>query len=179
MNIQSANNWQHIWPNIEESINQKLQREMEEIHKTQQQKIKTLSKTKTTDTKNKDNSYPRVVNTTDTQFTEEEIYLLNKGLQYNLHHKQKNWIETLGLEAETAINNLDPAEKQYFRHAVAKTFIKITQKNKHNSDTHNNRNNKEWKIIRNIKKKLTENNLTMTKADKGKTTVILTLTRYE
>jgi hypothetical protein len=33
--------------------------------------------------------------------------------------------------------------------------------------------------IRNIKKKLTENNLTLTKADKGKTTVILTLTEYE
>jgi hypothetical protein len=60
---------------------------MEEIHKTQQQKIQTLSKT--TDTKNKDNSYPRVVNTTDTQFTKEKIHLLNKGLQYNLHHKQK------------------------------------------------------------------------------------------
>jgi hypothetical protein len=88
--IQSGNNWQHIWPNIEQSINQKLQREMVEIHKTQQQKIQTLSKTKTTDTRNNDNSYPRVVNTTDTQFTKEDIHLLHKGLQYNLHHKQKN-----------------------------------------------------------------------------------------
>jgi hypothetical protein len=43
-----------------------------EIHKTQQQKIQTLSKTKTTDTKNNDNSNSRVVNTTDTQFTKEE-----------------------------------------------------------------------------------------------------------
>jgi hypothetical protein len=33
--------------------------------------------------------------------------------------------------------------------------------------------------IRNIKKKLTENNLTIAKADKGKTTVILTLTECE
>jgi hypothetical protein len=168
MHIQSASNWQHIWHNIEQSINQKLQREMVEIHKTQQQKIQTLSKTKTTDTKNKDNSYPGVVNTTDTQFTKEEIHLLNKGLQYNLHHKQKNWIET-------ALNNLDIAEQQYYRHAVGKTLIKITQKNEHNSDTHN----KEWKAIRNIKKKLTENNLTITRADKGKTTVILILTKYE
>jgi hypothetical protein len=35
------------------------------------------------------------------------------------------------------------------------------------------------RTIRNIKKKLTENNLTITKACKGKTTVILTLTEYE
>jgi CRISPR/Cas system-associated endonuclease Cas1 len=54
---------------------------------------------------------PKSSNTTDTLFTKEEIHLLNKGLQYNLHHKQKNWIETLGLEAETAISNLDPAEQ--------------------------------------------------------------------
>jgi hypothetical protein len=33
--------------------------------------------------------------------------------------------------------------------------------------------------IRNIKKKLTENNLIITKADKGRTTGILTLTEYE
>jgi hypothetical protein len=33
--------------------------------------------------------------------------------------------------------------------------------------------------MKNIKKKLTENNLTITKADKGKTTVILTLTECE
>jgi hypothetical protein len=87
--IQSANNWQHIWPNIEQSINQKLQREMVEIHKTQKQKIQTFSKTKTTDTKNNDNSYSRVVNTTDTQFTKEEIHLINKGLNtsYTINRK--------------------------------------------------------------------------------------------
>jgi hypothetical protein len=30
--------------------------------------------------------------------------VLSKGLKYNLHHKHKKWIETLALEAETAIS---------------------------------------------------------------------------
>jgi hypothetical protein len=36
-----------------------------------------------------------------------------------LHHKNKEWIETLALEAETAINNLDITEQNYYRQAVA------------------------------------------------------------
>jgi hypothetical protein len=44
--IQNANKWQHTWTNVEQSINQKLQREMEEIHKKQQQKIHNLTTSK-------------------------------------------------------------------------------------------------------------------------------------
>jgi hypothetical protein len=33
-----------------------------------------------------------VKNLTQIQFTEQEIHLLNKGLQYNLHYEQKSWI---------------------------------------------------------------------------------------
>jgi hypothetical protein len=40
-----------------------------------------------------------------------ERTLLNKGLKYNLYSKNKNWIETLVLEAETAINNLEITTK--------------------------------------------------------------------
>jgi hypothetical protein len=28
------------------------------------------------------------------------MQLLRKGLKYNLHYKQKNWLETLALEAK-------------------------------------------------------------------------------
>jgi hypothetical protein len=43
-------------------------------------------------------------------FTEEEMTLLNKGLKYNLHHKQKHQIQTLAIEADTAINLLNQQE---------------------------------------------------------------------
>jgi hypothetical protein len=49
------------------------------------------------------------------------------------------WIETLALEAETAISNLEISEQQYYRHAVAKTITKITQ------DTRNKNNTKRTK----------------------------------
>jgi hypothetical protein len=73
------------------------------------------------------------------QFTSEEIQILSKGLKYNLHYKHKNWIETLGLEAETAISNIEISEQQYYRHAVAKTITKITQdiRNKNNTNKEN------------------------------------------
>jgi hypothetical protein len=48
-----------------------------------------------------------VENYTNIQFTHDEIQLLNKGLKYNLHYKNKKWIETLALKAKTAITNLD------------------------------------------------------------------------
>jgi hypothetical protein len=48
--------------------------------------------------------YNRVQNVSTIQFTEIELKLLNKGLQYNLQQKHKKWIEQLALEAETAIS---------------------------------------------------------------------------
>jgi hypothetical protein len=52
---------------------------------------------------------------------------------------------------------------------VAKTIKKINQKDNMN----NTKNKLEWKLVRNIRNKLAENELIITKADKGKTIVIL------
>jgi hypothetical protein len=54
----------------------------------------TLTNTRTEDN---DTFYARTI------FTGDETQLLNKGLKYNLHYKHKNWIETLAIEADTAI----------------------------------------------------------------------------
>jgi hypothetical protein len=63
---------------------------MEKIHK-KTTKIHNLSKSQTTSATNKNADYPRVVNTTIMQFTQEQIQilLLSQGLKYNLHYKQK------------------------------------------------------------------------------------------
>jgi hypothetical protein len=47
-------------------------------------------------------------------------------LKYNLHHKYRKCIETLALEAETAISNLDMTEQNYYRHAVARKIKDIS-----------------------------------------------------
>jgi len=37
-------------------------------------------------------------------FPNSEMSLLQKGVKYNIHAKKRDWIQTLALEAETAIN---------------------------------------------------------------------------
>jgi len=52
----------------------------------------------------------RVVNLTDIHFSASETTILEKGPKYNIHRKPKNWLQTLALEAETAITHLPPQE---------------------------------------------------------------------
>lgn len=92
---------------------------MTKVHH-KQHKIHELNK-KVENIAHNDTDYSRVENHTNIQFTCEEIQLLSKGLKYSLHHKHKKWIETLALEAETAISQLDVMEQNYYRHSVAKT----------------------------------------------------------
>jgi hypothetical protein len=56
--------------------------------------------------------------------------LLNKGLKYNLHHKQKHWIQTLAIEADTAINLLNQQEQIYMRQAETHKLQTLINKEK-------------------------------------------------
>jgi hypothetical protein len=47
--------------------------------------------------------YPRVVNKTDIDVFNEELFLLNEGMKYNVH-KKKVWVTNPALETETAIS---------------------------------------------------------------------------
>jgi hypothetical protein len=69
--------------------------------------------------------------------------LLSKGLKYNLHHKHKKWIETLALEAEATISNLDVTEQNFYRHMVVINIKNVS--NKANSTSR--RNKEEWKLM--------------------------------
>jgi hypothetical protein len=120
--------------------------------------------------------YNRVENHTNTQFTQSEIQLLNKGLKYNLHQtNNKKRIETLALEAETAINSLNITEQNYYRHAVVKKLKEINK----TKITHNTKHKEEWKLIKNIQNKIYNNKLIITKAVKGKTLITLTEEEYK
>jgi hypothetical protein len=88
---------------------------------------------------NNNTNYIRVENHTDIQFIHEETQLLSKGLKYNLHHKNKKWIEMLSFEVETSISNLDITEQNYFRHMVVRNI------------------KEKWKQIINIKNKMVMN----------------------
>jgi hypothetical protein len=55
-------------------------------------------------------------------------------LKYDLHRNNKKWIETLALEAETAVSKLDTTEQNYYRHAVARELKDISRNNKENNE---------------------------------------------
>jgi hypothetical protein len=79
--------------NTEQAIHQKLEQEIEKVHQDEQQKIINLTKFQTTNITNNNINYPRVINYTNTQFTQDETKLRNKGMKYSLHHNQKGWIK--------------------------------------------------------------------------------------
>jgi hypothetical protein len=67
------------------------------------------------------------------------MQVVSKRLKYNLHYKQKNWIETLSSEAETAINNLNITDEQYYKNTGAKTIMWITQESRNKNSNKNKR----------------------------------------
>jgi hypothetical protein len=92
--------------------------------------------------------------------------------------KRKNWIETLALEAETAISKLSTPEQDYIRCQVAHN-IKLLYKQQHSRNGYNTQHAvQERRTINNIKSKLTENNAIILKADKGNSIVITHIDDY-
>jgi predicted nucleotide-binding protein (sugar kinase/HSP70/actin superfamily) len=73
------------------------------------------------------------------------------------------------------MSNLHINEQNNYRHAVAKTIKDIGKNNKVN----NKKSKEEWKQIMNIKNKIDTNKLIITRAEKGKTLIILTHEEYK
>jgi hypothetical protein len=105
------------------------------------------------------------------------MQLLNKGLEYNLHYKHKNWIKTLATEADTTINQLNETKHIYMRQLVANNLQKNTDREATEKVKRTTLQMKHYsyekKLINNIKTKMMQNHLIITKADKGNTLVII------
>lgn len=114
--------------------------------------------------------YPRVKNYSNTQFSSNEISLLEKGLKYNIKPRlSEKSLEPLVVDSEIACfrGRRDDAVK----HQLAVHFKKalsspITQ------------NNNEIRLFRSLQDRISQNNLVISKADKGNTIVILDRTAY-
>lgn len=124
--------------------------------------------------KNNTTFYPRVVNKTNIIFKEEQIILLQKGLKYNLHHKPKNWINNLSLEAETAIQQIPIYNQDIVRHQTAKKPDSLYKHQLDNYDKHTHRLMfQEKTIITQILSLLNQHKATITKAYKGNSLIII------
>jgi len=55
--------------------------------------------------------------------------LLQKGLKYNIHAKKENWIQTIALEAETAVTQLPPNDRDVYRKLIAERIDKLRKQN--------------------------------------------------
>jgi len=112
-------------------------------------------------------SFPRTINLTDIHFTDEEQKLLDLGLQYSMEKPTKTAWENLVIETECAIKLLDEKLQNPFRIMAAKK-LKQLHNTKHQNATHK----RQWYVLKQINLKLT-NNAMITKADKGKTVIII------
>jgi hypothetical protein len=115
-------------------------------------------------------------NLNDVVFTDAEMQLLNKGLKCNLHHRHKEWIQTLAIEADTSINQLPEIDQGYMGQLVANKMQKIINKQNTLKEKRHTRYTKhgyiEWNTIITLRHKINQNQLIITKADKGNTLVI-------
>jgi len=172
----AANTWGKTWNTIADITHSNISKNIEKKYQSINQKLHALQKKKEIITKtNQENTqifHPRVVNLTNITFNKTENALLQKGLKYNLHVKPKNWLKTIALEAETAINYLATEDKHPIRYLVAKSLDKLSQETPHSKSS------LEYKTLKNIREKLEKNNSLITRADKGQTIIVVKIDDY-
>jgi hypothetical protein len=181
LHLKNSKEWGNLWDIINQNITNKIDMKMNKKYNTLNNKLSKLrefkDRTHTTNNQNKHTFYKRIENLSNVTFTDNKMQLLNKGLKYNLHHQHKKWIQTLAIKADTAINLLADKDQSYTRQFVANNIQKLVNKQKtlkeQRTTIHTKRNHQEWNTLKNIKQKLNDNQLVVTKADKGNTLVIL------
>jgi hypothetical protein len=117
--------------------------------------------------------YPHVANITHIHFTAAEQNLLNKGLQYNIHHKPNMWLCNLAWETKATVTQLPHHDQDHIRHRIADTIRKLSKKHYEVQSTHNTQHYQEKALLRQIKQNLDIHQAMITKADKGNTIIII------
>jgi len=111
--LKAAKPWGRMWYSIQNNINEKLNQNVEKKYKTPDLKINKLTHGQNKNLDTNTQFYPRVINKTDIEFSNEEMTLLNKGLKYNLTYKGKYWLSNLALEATAIITVLPTHEQEH------------------------------------------------------------------
>jgi hypothetical protein len=176
LHLHLANTWDLTWPYIQRTIEEKLQKATRNKYGSLNKKLEHLSQTQTNAPHERCSFHPRVVNHTDISFSNSEMSLLQKGPKYNIHGKPRNWIQNMGLEADTTISQLPTNERETYRKIVAERIHTLQQNNTSNS-IHNT--HPKTRLIKSIKSKLNSNQAMIARVDKGNSIVILPTQQYE
>ena len=102
------------------------------------------------------------------KFNKEEKDILQLGLNYAIEKPTTQIIQHFVIDTENAIRQLHENEQNIYRHLASNKIKQIK-----NTTTTNILHKRQHYIMKQIRKKLQQNNLTITKADKGKTIVII------
>jgi uncharacterized protein YfkK (UPF0435 family) len=183
LQLKNAQEWGSLWNLIYNNIQESINSIMDAKYRTLNKKLHKLEETPPSTIQHQRIFYPRVINKTNINFSPDELTLLNKGLKYNLSFKKKNWIESLALEAETAISLLPSQEQDYIRLQVAHNVRQLYKqfdpfKPDQTKQCNSTQANKEFKTIKKIREKLELHNAIILKADKGSTIVIEYTDKY-
>ncbi|XP_045460984.1 uncharacterized protein LOC123671279 [Harmonia axyridis] len=113
--------------------------------------------------------YEKVINFTDVHFEEAEIKLLEKGLKHCPNVFSKNDLKQFAVNVELALNKIEPPENRDLEKSLcARIISKATVEDNKNESL----------VLKQIKKKASENDLIITKADKGNTVTFLNRNDY-
>jgi hypothetical protein len=119
--------------------------------------------------------YPRIKNLSNVQLSNDEVSLLNKGLKYNLKPQiNQRTLEGLAVDVEIAVvsSKKDHLTKNLATNITANQIkTAVRQSNRVSS-------NPEYHIYKTLSQKITENNLIVSKADKGNTVVVMERSNY-
>jgi hypothetical protein len=94
--------------------------------------------------------------------------MLHFGFQYAMEKQRRNFINTLIIEKENAIQRLDPSLQNAYRYLACKKIKQIK-----NTNCHNALHRRYHYDLQQIKQMLIHNNLSIIKADKGRAMVII------
>ncbi|XP_049940670.1 uncharacterized protein LOC126416829 [Schistocerca serialis cubense] len=125
--------------------------------------------------------HPRLVNLTETELHENEKMLLEKGLKHCTNSKVNNqYIENLIVETEHILTREEQQNNCEINIGLTRELVKEEIKGiiKQTQQTHNKNNQTEAATMKRLKQKLTNNNVLITRADKGNVTVLMDKEQY-
>jgi hypothetical protein len=133
-----------------------------------------MKKGNTNPTSTEHQFYDRTINLTKIQLEKEEMELLNTGMQHSIEKPIEQYWNDLIIETEQAIRKLETKAQDAYRIMATKKLVQM----RHSSNQNNIYAKRQTHILRNIKNKLNKGNAMITRADKGKTIVIIDMDEY-
>jgi hypothetical protein len=117
--------------------------------------------------------YPRIKNLTNIRFNDEELQLLNYGLNYSVEKPTTPYLTELIAETERAIKFLDEKLQNTYRFLTTNKLKQII-----NTDNQKATQKRQLHVMKKINQKLATENAIITQADTGKTIVIINMEEY-